>query len=129
MREHGSFKMQVVGQTLIVQCFDSWNLETVQRMCKEYKALASTISDKPWACLVDMRHWELSTPEMWDEIDVLNEWGNANSQKYEAVVCSLNLQKELMVESHEVLTNVETQFCDTIEQAHAWLAQQGVYPQ
>lgn len=76
-----------------------------------------------------MRYWELSTPEMWDEVDLLNEWGNTNNQKYEAVVCSLNLQKELMVDSHEVLTNVETQFCDTVEQAQAWLAQKGVYPQ
>lgn len=127
MKEHGAFNMQVVDQTLIVKCFDNWNHETVKRLCKEYKNHVRGISDKPWGCLVDLSHWELSTPEMWDEIDDLNTWGNANNQRFEAVVCSLVIQKELMVASHEVLTNVETTFCDNIEQAYLWLESRGVY--
>jgi len=52
---------------------------------------------------------------MWDEIIELNKWGNSNNQKYEAVIGSMSLQKSLMEESHTVLTNVETKFCDNIE--------------
>lgn len=126
MQEHGSFKLQIVDQTLVVQCFGSWNLETVLRMCKEYKVLAEQISDKPWACLVDLSQWELSTPEMWDEIDKLNEWGNENNQRYEAVICKLSIQKSLMEDSHTVLTNVETNFCQNIEHAYEWLNSVGV---
>lgn len=127
MKEHGAFKMQVVDQTLIVKCFDTWNHETVKRLCKEYKDHVWQINNKPWACLVDLSQWELSTPEMWDDIDELNIWGNANKQRYEAVVCSLSIQKELMIASHEVLTKVETSFCDNIEQAYQWLESRGVY--
>ncbi|QBF82659.1 hypothetical protein EXU30_08135 [Shewanella maritima] len=126
MREHGSFEMEVRDQTLIVKCVDSWNIETVIRMCREYKQLAATICDQPWACLVDMTEWVLATPEMWAEIDKLNDWGNKHNQKFEAVVCSLALQKSLMVQSHEVLTNVETKFCKDLPEAYQWLADAGM---
>ena len=126
MQEHGSFQMKIVEQTLIIKCFDAWNLETVLRLCKEYKGLVEQINDKPWACLVDLSQWELATPEMWDEISELNKWGNSNNQKYEAVICSTSLQKTLMEDSHKVLTNVETKFCENIEQAYEWLNSVGV---
>lgn len=87
----------------------------------------TTIKDKPWACLVDLSRWELSTPDMWQKIDELNEWGNENNQRFEVVICSLSIQKSLMETSHEVLTNVESKFCDKIEQAFSWLESVGVY--
>jgi len=126
MQEHGSFKIEVIDQTLIIKCFDAWNVETVIRLCREYKEHVEGIKDKPWACLVDLSQWELSTPDMWNEINKLNEWGNINNQKYEAVICSMSLQQMLMEESHTVLTNVETKFCDNMEQAYNWLNSFGV---
>ena len=126
MQEHGSFKIEVIDQTLIIKCFDAWNLETVIRLCREYKEHVESIKDKPWGCLVDLSQWELSTPDMWDEINKLNEWGNINNQKYEAVICSMSLQQMLMEDSHTALTNVETNFCDNIEQAYDWLNSVGV---
>ena len=127
MREHGSFKMKIIDQTLIVQCFDAWNIETVLRLCEEYKVLVATIYDKPWACLVDLSQWELSTPGMWDEIDKLNQWGNTHNQRYEAVICCMATQQTLMEASHDVLTNVESKFCNDIEEAVGWLNSKGVY--
>ena len=127
MNEHGSFRMEVVEQTLVIQCFDSWNAETVERLCTEYKAHVSKINNKPWACLVDLSAWELSTPDMWEKIDELNIWANANNQRYEVVICSMSIQKALMEASHDVLTNVETTFCNNTQQAYQWLEQVGVY--
>ena len=126
MQEHGSFTIEVVDQTLIVKCFDAWNFETVIRLCREYKEYVEKINDKPWACLVDLSKWELSTPDMCDEISKLNQWGNINNQKYEVVICSMSLQQMLMEDSHTVFTNVETNFCDNIEQAYDWLKSVGV---
>ncbi|WP_440875654.1 STAS/SEC14 domain-containing protein [Thalassotalea sp. PLHSN55] len=117
--------MEIINQTLIVRCFDSWNIETVLRLCREYKELVEQINDKPWACLVDLSEWELATPDMWDEIGKLNEWGNSHNQRFEAVICSMSIQQMLMEESHSVLTNVETKFCDDMKQARAWLKSVG----
>lgn len=127
MLEHGSFDMKIIDQTLVVRCFDSWNNETVLRMCKEYREHVNKINDKPWACVVDFTQWELSTPEMWTHIDELNEWGNSHKQKYEAVVCSSSVQKFLMEKSHDVLTNVEANFFENLTQAYEWLESVGVY--
>lgn len=127
MQEHGSFDMKIISQTLVIKCFDSWNYETVSRLCIEYKELAKKINNKPWACLVDLTQWELSTPDMWDQIDELNQWGNINNQKYEVVICSLSIQRDLMEDSHNVLTNVETKFCNNLTQAYEWLKSVGVY--
>lgn len=127
MLEHGSYKFEINQQTLVVRCFDAWNIETVISMCHEYKIHVNKIKNKPWACLVDLTQWELSTPGMWDHIDELNEWGNINNQKYEAVVCSSSLQQHFMENSHEVLTNVESKFFDTLPQAYQWLESLDVY--
>ena len=77
--------------------------------------------------MVDFTYWELSTPDMWEKIDELNEWGNVNNQKYEVVICSLSIQRSLMEASHEVLTNVDTKFCENLKQAYDWLESVGVY--
>ena len=64
---------------------------------------------------------------MWEKIDELNIWANANNQRYEVVICSMSIQKALMEASHDVLTNVETTFCNNTQQAYQWLEQVGVY--
>ncbi|PHR72347.1 MAG: hypothetical protein COA66_06440 [Arcobacter sp.] len=126
MYEHGSYKIKVINQTIIVECFDSWNIETVLRFCKEYKEMVEEIKYKPWACLVDLSQWELSTPDMWDEIYKLNEWSNDKNQKYEAVICSLSLQEILVANSHKAFINVESNFFKNIDQACNWLTSVGV---
>lgn len=126
MQEHGSFEMEIVDQTLVIKCFDAWNIETVLRLCNEFKELAETLNEKPWACIVDMSQWELATPEMWDEINKLNQWTNSNNQKYEAVICSVCIQEILMKGSHSALTNVETKFCENIDEAYEWLSNLGM---
>lgn len=126
VQEHGYFNIEIVEQTLIIKCFEAWNFETTLRFCKEYKELVEKINDKPWACLVDLNQWDLATPDMWDEIHKLNEWSNINNQKYEAVICSMSLQKSMVEKSHTAFTNVETSFFENREQAYDWLNSVGV---
>jgi len=126
MKEHGHFDMKIVGQTLIVTCFDSWNIETTIRLSNEYTQLVEKINNAPWACLVDLSQWELSTPDGWDEINKLNQWANINNQGYEVVVCNTALKKSLMKNSHKVLTNVETFFCNDLDSAYQWLNTKGL---
>lgn len=121
MQSHGSFELTIKEKTLIVKAIGGWNYETALSCGKEYKALVREFKGKQWACLVDLTDWELFTPDAADYIDELNEWGNANNQKYEVVVCGLPIQQALLEKSHEVLTNVETNFCENLEQAYDWL--------
>lgn len=126
MREHGFFEMKILDQTLVIKCIGCWNFETILHIEKEYKELASTINHKPWACLVDLIEWELTSPETLEHISVINKWGNLNNQRYEVVVCNLAIQKAVFKDSHKVLTNVETTFRHNLEDAYKWLSSKGV---
>jgi hypothetical protein len=126
MNEHGSFSMKIVDRTLIVKAEGAWNLETAIRWGQEFKLLVNRIEEHQWACLVDLSNFELAIPEVWDHLNSVNEWSNLHNQKYEAVVCSLSIQKVLIKKSHAVLTNVETKFCEGLNEAYEWLEIIGV---
>lgn len=127
MLEHGSFKMEVTGKTLMLKPIGAWNIQTAKRCCDEYRQLVLDFKGKEWAGIVDLRDWELGTPEIWAEIDAVNAWANQHNYKYEAVVSSSGVQKALLTRSHEVLTNVDTQFFENYQDAEKWLANKGMY--
>ncbi|GAC12888.1 hypothetical protein [Aliiglaciecola lipolytica] len=126
MQSHGSFEIYTKDQALIVKAIGAWNYETALSCAKAYKELVIQFNGKPWACLLDLTEWELFTPEASDCIDQLNEWGNEHNQKYEVVIFRSAIQKGVMEKSHRVLTNVETMFCESFEQAELWLKKLGV---
>lgn len=128
MLQHGSFDIACKDKTIIVKCMGAWNIETVQEFIPIYKKYVLAFDGQPWACLLDLTQWELATPEAWELIDELNVWGNANNQRYEAVICSISFQQIFVEQSHLVMPNVEKKFCDDLAQAQQWLASVGLYP-
>ncbi|MEI6898183.1 MAG: hypothetical protein V5786_12025 [Psychromonas sp.] len=121
MQEHGTFEMKNCGQVITLKVFGGWNYETTLRWCKEYKAHIDSIKSAPWARLIDLTFWELTTPDVWGRVDEVNTWANENNQAYEVVICPLSIQKQLLERAHEVLTNVEIVFCNDIKEAEIWL--------
>ncbi|MFT6779727.1 MAG: hypothetical protein ACJAV1_003670 [Paraglaciecola sp.] len=126
LQEHGSYDMYILNQTLIIEAVDAWNLETSLRFGQEFKELVNKIEHNPWACLVNLNDFELAIPEVWEHVNKINEWANLHNQKYEVVVCSSLIQEVLLEISHKKLSNVETNFCENVEQAKKWLNQFGV---
>ncbi|MGB1263277.1 MAG: hypothetical protein ACPG52_10230 [Cognaticolwellia sp.] len=121
MESHGSYELTHKDQTVIVKAIGAWNYETALIFVKEYKQLVRQLSDKPWACLVDLTQWELFAPDVARCINKVNIWANVNNQKYEVVVCGLSIQQPVLEKTHQVFTNVETMFCDNLAQAYHWL--------
>lgn len=121
MREHGSFKIESNNQVITVRFLDEWNRETSVRMCREFQVIANKISDKPWACIVDLTQWNLGGPEVWEPILEVNEWCTEHGQALEAVVCNTGVQKFIMKQTHEALPKTESRFFETEEAAKDWL--------
>jgi len=119
--EHGSFEMTSQSQVITLKVFGGWNFETTSRWCSEYKSHINAIRNKPWARLMDLTYWELTTPDVVEIVDEVNTWANQNNQKYEVVICSMAIQEELLRKVHQILTNVEIKFCENIEEATTWL--------
>jgi len=122
MNEHGSYDLIVEGQTLTFRAYGTWNYETAKRWREETTKLVNGINDKPWACLVDLGHWELATPDIRSYAYDFNLWLNNNDLKYLAVVYRLHIQKEILKISHAALTNVKIKYFDNLEDANEWLS-------
>ncbi|GAA5214130.1 hypothetical protein ACFSJ3_04070 [Corallincola platygyrae] len=125
MKEHGRYQIELQDRVVIVRFFDAWNEETSRRMCAEFLQVASTIADKPWACLVDLVHWGLGGPEVMAPIIEVNNWCTENNQAMEAVVCTVKLQEVLLRELQKALPKTESQFFETESEARAWLRDAG----
>jgi hypothetical protein len=121
MQEHGSYELEVVGQTVVTRAFDSWNYETAFRWGEELKHKANNIIKQPWACLIDLRLWELTTPEAWSYIEELNVWGDKNKLAYVALVCALGIQETIIKRSQTVFTTVDVKFFRELKEANDWL--------
>jgi len=126
MQEHGTFDIDVIGQTIKVKLYDQWNYEVTVRFVKEFKLKALTICHKPWACVVDLSEWELGTPDIWELLEEGNVWSSEHNQKYEASISQLAVHKQIMEKSDESLSNVETKAFNNETQALAWLESVGI---
>lgn len=126
MREHGTYEMHTHGQVISIKVCGGWNYETTLRWCIEYKDRIDEISQKPWARVMDLTHWALTTPDVWERVDEVNNWANGHNQKYEIVICPLSVQKQLLDRAHQVLSHVEIVFCNSIDEAYRWLTERGM---
>ncbi|WP_426414689.1 hypothetical protein [Aestuariirhabdus sp. LZHN29] len=126
MREHGTYEMGVYDQIITLKVFGAWNLETTKRWCSEYRDHIQAVKSNPWARIIDLTFWQLTTPDVWEIVDDVNIFANDNNQKYEVVICPLSIQKEILGRAHQVLTNVEIEFCDSLPEAYQWLARKGL---
>lgn len=125
MREHGSFNMFTEAQTIVLEVIGTWNLETAKHWEKEYKKLAGTIENKPWACLVDFTDFEFMAKEVWDFVYEVNLWSNSHNQKLESVICDSKLQRHFLEGAQQPLDNVTVKFFRTKQEAKAWLLDEG----
>lgn len=126
MQEHGSFEMYLLGQVISVNVFGGWNYETTARWCAEYRKHIDCIKTAPWARIMDLTHWELTTSDVWKVVDEANTWANLNNQKYDVVICSLSLQKKIVGRAHQALPNVEIKFCENMQDGKEWLELKGI---
>jgi len=126
MQEHGTFNIDLRGQTVRVKLYDQWNYEVTVRFVQEFKLKALTICNKPWACVVDLSEWELGTPDIWELLEEGNVWSSEHNQKYEASISQLAVHKQIMEKTDESFSNVETKAFNNETQALAWLESVGI---
>ncbi|NVK23444.1 MAG: hypothetical protein HWE10_00815 [Gammaproteobacteria bacterium] len=124
-RRHGSYKIEVNNQTITVRFYGSWSKETSEKMCKAFMQEVTAISNKPWACIIDLTEWELGVPEAWAPIAETNRWCAKNNQVFEAVVCTMSIQKFILKALQQELPNTESEFFASESQAINWLAEKG----
>ena len=91
---HGRFEITVRGQVLILKALEQWNEEAALAFEQEWMRLATPIANAPWAHLVFLDDWELSTPEVAPIISRVVVWSVAHNMTHAAQVYSPNMLKK-----------------------------------
>lgn len=60
---HGEYEIVSIGRVLGVKVSGSWNEEGAQKYRRELEHRLISMADEPFAHILDVRRWELATPE------------------------------------------------------------------
>lgn len=118
---HGKYKIYWQDHLLVVECHGAWSKETAVAFCEAIKHEVTGLQGKAWGCLVDVRHWQLGVPEIWQPIAEQDQWLDSHGHQFEAVVCNLKIQEELIRKSHRNQPHVQSAFFENIDEAKTWL--------
>ncbi|MDO6446238.1 hypothetical protein Q4493_10690 [Colwellia sp. 1_MG-2023] len=102
---HGKHHLEVKGNKLICKISGAWNLEQAQNFVKDLKATINQYqldARHQWVRVVDMREWELSTPDAQQCINNYLKWEQSKNciQRY-YYGCN-RIQKILISEKYQM---------------------------
>ncbi len=124
METHGKFEITIHSQCIEITAFDSWNEECAKLAIETFKEKAKDLPPN-WACLVNLEHWMLSTPETIPLIQSLQKWCIDHGQKFEATVLGdeiINAKEHQMNHYlNGIQSTVEQQYFATRIEAVNWL--------
>ncbi|RRJ83614.1 hypothetical protein [Aestuariirhabdus litorea] len=126
MKEHGSFEITRRGRIIECDCSGTWNRETADRYCRQHRALVRQIGSQPWAKILDLRGWELGTPDVVVPLRELYVWCVLHGQVRQVNIRHQSLFKQFHLENI-VPTDSSIEFLDEDdwEAARARLAAEG----
>ncbi len=125
---HGNFTISCEQQTIFVRVIGAWNLEGYRDFVAAFKQAALPLSAKPWGVIVDIRDWELSTPEVEAEEEELQLWTLRHNQRWRAFVSEPSYIKAAKIEqgAEPVADGIESQFFATHADAREWFRSLGL---
>lgn len=106
-----------------------WNLEGYRDFEKQFKAAAQPLISNPWGVIVDVREWELSTPDIEAVEKELQLWTLRNNQRWRAFVSEESKLKEEQINrstktvSHEIVSR----YFQSMEGAREWFNELGLF--
>ncbi|WP_108649965.1 hypothetical protein [Dongshaea marina] len=124
LKEHGTFTLEIRQEILLINPIGAWNLEMAQHFCADYREFCRELIEQPWGSLLDFGQWQLGPPDMWQPIEELAVWLSHRHHSFEAVICPLSIQKQLIKRRFEITPGLITEFFDDWDKAFAWCLQQ-----
>ena len=121
MEEHGSFELELTGNTIIFRAYDAWNQEIAIRWAAEVKTMVRQICHEPWTCLVDLTRWDLSTPDVREHVIELNLWLDEHNLSKIAYVFGFATQESLLSRANNVFKHATVKHFFCLEEGKAWL--------
>jgi len=129
MQAHGSFHLWVDNQVLLGRISGAWNEEEGWLYFKKIKEITKPIIHKPWAMILYLNDWELTTPETEQASRALVNWTWQHKLARVAEVYDASIVKQLQIDRlvKEGPSGFKRRQFSNETEAFAWLDSQG-YP-
>ncbi|MFT6895945.1 MAG: hypothetical protein ACJA13_000342 [Paraglaciecola sp.] len=75
MQDHGHFTIWLEYNVLFFTASGTWNTDTTQRFCNEFKRQARQFEGQKWVAMANLTDWQLNTPETEPLLRELAIWG------------------------------------------------------
>lgn len=126
---HGNATISREGRVLVMDISGSWNLPGYLEFVERFKAAAEPLTAGEWGVLVDIREWDLSTPEVQEVESELQRWTLEHGQRWRAFITDESgLKEALTTKSAEpVQGEIESRYFRSAEEARAWLDGLGLF--
>lgn len=124
---HGRWKIKV-SNNVVMQCFaDSWNEEAIIAYIKEFKEVATPLTNGKWAIISVFEDWELGVPEIEHHVVKHCDWFKANGCIKDCHVYTPDAIKQMQLEKMIPHTEQGYERCvfANIDDAVDWLDAKG----
>lgn len=122
------YELRKDNQVLVVYVYGAWNEGIAKRFIRAFKALAKTVWDKPWAHIVYLEEWALSTPAVEPMVKEMLEWCVDNGMSHTVRVYAPDPLKDFQINKmfEEGYKNHIVAHFENVDDAFEYLAQQGL---
>lgn len=74
MKNRKAFSLSLEQRVLWVRADGVWNERTANDYVQEFRQLVQPILTEPWAVVLDIRHWQLSTAQVFSVLKDNTRW-------------------------------------------------------
>ena len=99
MLQHGYYTLSVHDNFILSHFFGAWNVEQTQDYTDHIKNVASDLTAKPWARIVNLSSWEGGGIDVIKPLERLQIWAENNNCKH-VVFINPPLIPSYMLEKH-----------------------------
>lgn len=127
MQDHGRFTIWLEGKVLFFTAAGTWNADTTQVFCNEFKRQARPLEGQKWVAMADLTDWQLNTPDTEPLLRQLAIWGIQHGLQI-----VIRIYPPHALKSYQ-LNNISQKLASGYQQMHfvneqdafAWLHKQG----
>jgi hypothetical protein len=78
-RQTKAYQLQLLDQVLWVRAFGVSSVLGTEEYIRDFRALASSVLNQPWAVVLDIRQWQASPAQSLDLLRQNSEWAFAQN--------------------------------------------------
>ena len=85
---HGGSEIELQGSVMLVSASGTWNEPTASSVARQVRSIVTEHISGPWAIVMEINHWELTTPEAGSIFLENSKWCRSNGLIHSAIVAA-----------------------------------------